>query len=514
MSGIDPRLKDPTWDAAASPSRARVRLLALAGIVLAGWYLSWLCQPERVGQPVLYGLLLAAEVFNLLQIAGFWWTATRRPPIATRLVEPTAPVDVLVPVYDEPVAVVEATIAAAVRMEGDPRVMLLHDGDDPAIADLAGRYGVRYRPRKENIGAKAGSINSALQQTSAPFVAVFDCDHVSHRQFLAATLWQFEDPTVAFVQAPQYYANADVNAVSAAAAAQQALFFGTIARGKDALGAMFCCGTNVVFRREALESVGGFPEGSLTEDFELSILLHERGWKSRYVPHVLASGLGPEDMSAYASQQLRWARGCLSALPRILGARLSFRQRAQYLLSSVFWLTGWTILLYASLPVIRIFTGLQPVDATYGSEFLVYFGPYFAAAVAFVAVAGAGAYTFRAYTLLAAGFWIHVYATIASLLRLPSRFVVTPKEGAGGWHPRAVAPTLVALVVLVAAGAYGLHKSRSPAMLNNVAFVVFHTTILSSGAVTAFGRRRPSPSTGERPRTRAPAGPATQRPRR
>ena len=45
--------------------------------------------------------------------------------------------------------------------------------------------------------------------------------------------------------------------------------------------------------------VGGFPLDSVTEDFELSIALHERGWRSRYVPEVLAHGLGPEDMASY-----------------------------------------------------------------------------------------------------------------------------------------------------------------------------------------------------------------------
>ena len=106
-----------------------------------------------------------------------------------------------------------------------------------------------------------------------------------------------------------------------AAWSQQALFFGAIARGKDGHGAMFCCGTNVVFRRAALEAVGGFPEDSVTEDFELSIDLHERGWRSVYVPEVLAHGLGPEDMASYVSQQQRWARGCFGAIPRVLRAR-------------------------------------------------------------------------------------------------------------------------------------------------------------------------------------------------
>ncbi len=63
--------------------------------------------------------------------------------------------------------------------------------------------------------------------------------------------------------------------------AQQAFFFGPIAAAKDATGGMFCCGTNVVFRRDALADVGGFPEDSITEDYLLSVRLHERGWTER-----------------------------------------------------------------------------------------------------------------------------------------------------------------------------------------------------------------------------------------
>lgn len=88
---------------------------------------------------------------------------------------------------------------------------------------------------------------------------MFDSDHVADTAFLKQTLGHFANPAVAFVQTPQYYANHRHGGIPAAAWAQQALFFGPIARGKDGLDAMFCCGTNVVFRREALEAVGGFP---------------------------------------------------------------------------------------------------------------------------------------------------------------------------------------------------------------------------------------------------------------
>jgi len=244
---------------------------------------------------------------------------------------------------------------------------------------------------------------------------------------------------------------------------------------------MFCCGTNVVFRRAALDDAGGFPEDSLTEDFELSVRLHERGWRTAYVPHVLARGLGPEDMASYVGQQHRWARGCLSAIPSVLRADLPLRLRAQYLLSCSYFLTGWTILIYMSFPVIRILTGAQPLAAAGSDQFLIHFAPYFALALYMVALMGSGAYTFRAFALQAASFWIHVHASLAVLARRPGSFKVTPKRGAGGRQPRAVVPGLLAIAVLVCTAVYGLLRSRDPGTLNNAAFALVHVSVLSAG---------------------------------
>ena len=169
--------------------------------------------------------------------------------------------------------------------------------------------------------------------------------------------------------------------MAAAAWSQQALFFGAIARGKDGHDAMFCCGTNMVFRRDALDEVGGFPERSVTEDFELSVRLHERGWRSAYVPEVLARGLGPEDMASYVCQQQRWARGCLSRIGGVLRADLPLRQRVQYLLSCSYFLTGWTVLVYMAFPVVRILTGAQPLAARRPTSSSCISRPYFGLAL-------------------------------------------------------------------------------------------------------------------------------------
>lgn len=490
----EPRLAPPDWQPTDGGGLGvgAARVLILLNVGLAAFYLSWLLAPGRAAQPVLYALLVGAELFNLAQGFGFWWTVSRagkgrdHPPAAI-----PADVDVIVPTLNEGLDVVEPTLAAVVAL---PRtggsVVLFDDGGRDEMEDLARRYGTRYMTRPTREGAKAGAINYALQRCDAPFVAVLDCDHVPDERFLAACLERFDSPQVAFVQAPQYYANWRDGGVAEASWAQQSLFFGPIARGRDALGAMFCCGTNVVFRRSALDAVGGFSSDSLTEDFELSIRLHERGWESRYVPEVLASGLGPEDIGAYVGQQLRWARGCLSSLPLIVRSRLALRQRLQYLLSAAYWLTGWTLLVYMLFPVVRIVSGrYQPVQVASAEEFLVHWLPYFTVSMATVALVGRGRYTYGAFALMSSSFWIHVLATLLTLGRRKGTFAVTPKRARAG---RQIRPVLVpGLTALALAGValYGVLVTPGPAGVTNASFAMVHVVVLLGGV--RHGLRRP-----------------------
>lgn len=511
-AAADPRFGRVHWPIPSVQSaRRRAMLMALICLPLAAWYLSWLLQGQRIGNPMLFGLLIAAEAFNLTQAIGFWWTCARQRLRGGRALTTPAAVDVMIPVYDEPIEVVEPTVAAACAMRGDDiRVWLLDDGERDELEEVSDRYGAGYVRRAEHEGAKAGNLNHALALTEAPYVVVLDCDHVPHVDFLERTIGHLEDPDVAFVQTPQYYANASRSPVCGAAAAQQNLFFGPICRGKDGLGSTMCTGTNVAFRRDALADAGGFPEGSVTEDFLLSIRLHERGWRSVYVSEVVASGLGPEDTASYVSQQQRWARGCLGAIPSVLRARLPLRTRIQYLLSATYFLSGWTLLLYMSLPVVRLLFGIQPLARISADQFLIHFAPYYCGALGAVALAGSGTYTFGAFALASSSFWIHVQATLNALTRRATRFVVTPKRGRNVRQPRAVVPALIAVVVLVGSSVYGLVHAHGPATLNNVAFAALHSSVLLIGIAPALlVRRSPllapeTPPTPARPRRRWP----------
>jgi cellulose synthase (UDP-forming) len=206
-------------------------------------------------------------------------------------------------------------------------------------------------------------------------------------------------------------------------------------------------------------------------------------------------------MASYVGQQHRWARGCLGAMGAVLRARLPLRMRVQYLLSCSYFLTGWTVLAYMTFPAVRILTGEQPLAAPAADQFLLHFAPYFGLALSMVAMMGSGAYTFRAFALQSASFWIHVHASVLALLRRPGSFKVTPKRGADGPQPRAVLPALVAAAALLAVAVLGLWRHHDPSTMNNVAFACVHLTVLSFGVAPALRRARRPAAAAARDRT-------------
>ena len=375
------------------------------------WYFGWLLNPDRIGNPFLYGLLIVAELFNLDPGARLLVDVRQRAGARSRRRRASGvAVDVFIPVYKEPVDIVDLTVAAAAGLRGaEVRVWVLDDGNDDDMRDLAARHGVGYIRRDEHTGAKAGNINNALD---ADRRAVHRRLRLRPRGGPRASSrprsGTWTTPRSRSCRRRSTTRTPSSNRIAAASWAQQALFFGAIARGKDGLDAVFCCGTNVLFRREAFESVGGFPTNSLTEDFELSIHLHEKGWKSAYVPDVLVARPRARGHGRLRLPAAALGPGLPVGPPAGAAGEAAAALKAQYLLSASYFLSGWTVLIYMSFPVIRLLFGGQPIAGITAPEFLLHFAPYFAVALTTAALAGAGSYTFAAFALAAANFWIHM----------------------------------------------------------------------------------------------------------
>jgi hypothetical protein len=237
--------------------------------------------------------------------------------------------------------------------------------------------------------------------------------------------------------------------------------------------------------------VGGFPEDSITEDIVLSMRLAERGHEIAYTPEPLSAGLGPEDARSYASQQLRWATGCLDLLlrRRSLWRPLDRVQRWQYFVATSYWLMGWTVLVYLSLPVLRLLFGWQPVTGSSG-EFLVHFLPYFTVSVLNLGRFTTGGYSFAGLAMNWGSFAIQIRATLGVLLGRNRGFAVTSKRALAGVPWRVLAPNILALSAILTAILVGTLTSLTPSVLNNVTFALLHAALIGTIVVFALVQAR------------------------
>ncbi len=475
------------------------KLLLFANILLALIYFSWWFFPDHIGNPYLYGLLFFGEIYHIV-IAGMFW-ATVWPRKQRSILHPHNPqflplIDIFIPVAGEPIEIIKRTAQAAKNIRyGNHKVFILNDGfvsgkdNWQDIEELSQKIGVTCITRRTPGGAKAGNINHALSVTSGEIVVIFDADMVSNPEFIEKVLPYFQDNRVGFVQTPQYYQNSHLNSIAGGAWEQQEFFFGPVMRGKDTTNSAFICGTNVAIRRQALIEVGGLYEKSIAEDFLTSLFIHKKKWKSHYVSEVLVVGLAPEDLLAYYKQQLRWARGSLEVLfgsnPLFMKG-LTLWQKLQYLSSALYYFNGLVILIDIVMPLVFLYTGLQPVAAT-TTSFALYFIPFMFLNLYTLFIVSKGQLSFRAISFSQASFMLQLVALRSVLLRQKMSFSVTPKQKQQGLFLFLVYPHLFYILLTLLGTVIAVNREGiNPSVTTNIAWCLLNIALFIPFIAAAY----------------------------
>ncbi|WP_457600888.1 glycosyltransferase [Hydrogenivirga sp.] len=355
--------------------------LILLSVGVSTYYIVWRLQTLNGEAPLFSSVLYGAELYGLLTSLMFFYMVWKFPERKTRKAPDDLKVDVYIPTLNEGVDILRKTIRGALDIAYPHKTYVLDDGDRPEVKRLCEELGCGYILREDNTHGKAGNLNNALSRTDGELIAVFDADHVPEPDFLDRTLGYFADEKVAFVQTPQDFYNIDSyqhRVVKGKLWNEQSLFFRVIMRGKDRHNSAFFCGSCAVVRRKALQSIGGFATGTVTEDLHTSIRLHAKGWRSVYHPETLAYGLAPSRLSPYKNQRDRWGQGAMQVFFRdnpFLIRGLSVHQRLNYFASMVTYFDGFQKAVFYSSPVVVLLTGKLPISVGL-YEFLPVFIPH------------------------------------------------------------------------------------------------------------------------------------------
>ena len=378
------------------PLLRRQRPIRLSGVLVMAlmlFYVPWLFTHLNTAIPWLAWPFLVANILSAVCVTlsvfnGWSAKVTPRRPF----VGPKAPeVAVIIPTWGEPVPMVLRTVLSV--LEDDyPRdclhVVVSDDAQNPELVAALDGLGVIYHePPPRNApgrdgAAKAGNLNSALELVlscfpSVEYIETRDADdEVGTQNFLRHTVGQLEfDERLAFVQtikeaqvsAGDPFVNLDGQ------------FYRCQMLSRNFANAVFPCGSGLVWRRQALEDIGGFPTWNLVEDLQSGVEALRRGWRGCYLTIVGAVGQhGPEDVANVFKQRGTWAIDTVRLVVWGNLRGLNLRQRLQFTETFLFYLHSFTALVYVPCTALACL-GAVPVSAS-AVSCLLHLMPYALAA--------------------------------------------------------------------------------------------------------------------------------------
>ena len=329
---------------------------------------------------MIFGItLLLAEIIGAIEaVIHFYNMRTIEYPEKPEIPDEVFPhVDIFIATYNEPRDLLYKTINGCIHMDYPDKskvhIYLCDDGNRTEMKELCKKMKINYLTRTERDHAKAGNLNNALAHSSSPLVVTFDADMIPMHDFLISCIPYFfkEDEKIGFVQTPQSFYNPDLfqfNLYSENRIPnEQDYFYRDIQVGRNKSNSVIYGGSNTIISREALNEIGGFCTGVITEDFATGVAIQSKGYKCYAISEVHASGLSPADLRSLIKQRERWARGCIQTgrkLNIFFRRGLTFSQRLNYFVSISYWYSPIKRFIYILSPILFSVFGITVVNCS------------------------------------------------------------------------------------------------------------------------------------------------------
>ena len=349
--------------------------LYILWLLFSIYFWQWWALPSHAGSWGLFIVLSVAWFYSTTLLPTFYLFylgCMRRPATMSArraeelgVVSRVAVITLTVP-GSESLEIVRTQVAAmkAIRYPHDCWI-LVDKEHSPEIKRLARQLGVFYFSRHDTDAwgeakvahwnapkppfqakTKAGNVNSWLEAYSHRYThfVQFDIDHHPLPNYLDSTLGYFEDPKVAWVQAPSVYGNHEYW-TARGSSEQEVVLQGPLQMGFFGFSRTpFIIGSHCTYDTQAICNIGGF-QPTRAEDHLDTVFLAAEGYEGVYVPEIIATGDGPENFEIYLGQQFAWAFSMIQVLFKYTPRRLhryTLRQALQFLFAQT-WYTLWSV---------------------------------------------------------------------------------------------------------------------------------------------------------------------------
>lgn len=304
-----------------------------------------------------YFIVMAILAFYGIHRYQLVWLYYKNRKNATKWDEPPARwpegelpfVTIQLPIFNEQF-VIDRLIDACCRLNY-PRdrfeIQVLDDSTDETTVvaqQIVDRYAtgfagmdpqpIYYIHRTNRHGFKAGALDAGLNTARGEFVAIFDADFVPPREWVMQVIHHLAEPEIGMVQTRWTHLNRDYSFLTQVEAIMLDGHFVLEHGGRSRAGVFFNFnGTAGMWRRETIGSAGGWQHDTLTEDTDLSYRAQMVGWRFKYLQDVECPAELPIEMTAFKTQQARWAKGLIQTgkkiLPRVMKSDLPWHTKLE-----------------------------------------------------------------------------------------------------------------------------------------------------------------------------------------
>lgn len=373
-----------------------VKILGLMVIISTILYMNWLFTSVNI-QHLIYALIfIAANIVTafatIISVINYSSLKVPKRIVVDEGSEPN--IGVIIPTWSEPPEMVMNTIRSVLEQNYPTNkiyIVVTDDSANPEIEDMVKSFaqnnpGIKIiyniPPEKDSESrfgdAKAGNLNAALaifaEMPEIKYIETRDADDlVGDPDFLRDAVGQLEhDEKLAYVQTIKEVMASEGDPFGN----MEALFYRSMMLSKNSANAVFPCGSGLVWRKDAILDIGGFPIWNLVEDFHSGSEALRRGWRSMFLPVVGAIGqVCPEDIPNLYKQRGTWALDNIRYLFWAKKKGLSLRQRLHFMEHGLIYIASTMIFIYVLTAIIALMFKVYPLDAS-RTEYMIYLAPY------------------------------------------------------------------------------------------------------------------------------------------
>ncbi len=272
-----------------------------------------------------------------------------------------------IPIFNE-AGVIEQTLLSVANIDYPKKkhqIQILDDSsDDTSIARVKEvvnvleekGYWVQHLFREHRSGYKAGALNDAMSQAQGEFLFILDADFRPQPDVIRTLLpYLLEDKDLAYVQVRWGYRNYASSLLTKVQALAIDGHFIVEQYTRSLLGFVsHFNGTAGVWRKSAVIDSNMWSTDIVSEDVAISYEAYLRKWRSAYIPEYVIDGEIPDRVSAYRSQQARWAVGTIQVAKKYLLRIFRSSEKLGTKVQAFFHLTQYTINIWVLLNIICI----------------------------------------------------------------------------------------------------------------------------------------------------------------